>query len=586
MRQHIPAGGVRSFRFLLTWHFPNRTPERCGWAAPKGQQKALLGNYYCTLHNDAWAVAEYVSANLPGLEQKTRDFVSILERSTLPNAVKDAASANLSTLVSNTSFRIADGSFHGFEGSGDRSGLGFGSCTHVWNYEVATQFVFPSLARSMREISFGYATDAEGHMDYRHKLPLGYEHGEVAAADGQMGQIVKLYLDWILSGDNAWLQRQWPGAKRALAFAWQPGGWDERKSGVMDGAQHNTYDVAFFGPNPMCSTWYLAALRAMAQMADAMKEPDLSNECRRMFEEGSRWIDANLFNGEYYVQHIRAIPQEKIAAGLVEAPVARDTGNPPFQLGESCFVDQLIGQHFATIAGLGELLDPANIRKSLVSIYRNNYKRTLIHHVNVLRTYALNDQAGVVICDFAEGKKPEIPMFYCGEVWSGLEYSAAVLMITHGMVDEGLEFIQNTRMRYDGEKANPYDESEYGRHYARPMASWAAIPMLSGFHYDARVHRMELAPRLKASRFECFWSAAAAWGSFERTPRTLTVVAAGGTLIVNELSVSPSLPSGDLKVTSGGREIAHTVSRQNDGLLLQFSKPLNIGSTTPLRIEV
>ena len=34
----------------------------------------------------------------------------------------------------------------------------------------------------------------------------------------------------------------------------------------MEGVQSNTYDVDFYGPNPMCETWYLAALRACAEM--------------------------------------------------------------------------------------------------------------------------------------------------------------------------------------------------------------------------------------------------------------------------------------------------------------------------------
>ncbi len=208
-------------------------------------------------------------------------------------------------------------SFHGSEGCGDKLGLGFGSCTHVWNYEVATQFLFPSLACSKRETSFGYSTDAEGHMDSRHKLPLGNEHWGAAAADGQMGQLVKLYFDWIFLGDDDWLRRQWPAAKRALAFASRPGGWDEGKSGVMDGVQHNTYDVVFNGANPMCGTWYLAALRAMERMAVAMGDRNLADDCLQMCSEGSRWIDANLFNGEYYIQ--KSVPSLQKESPVVSA---------------------------------------------------------------------------------------------------------------------------------------------------------------------------------------------------------------------------------------------------------------------------
>ena len=586
IRQIIPAGGSRSFRFLLAWHFPNRTPERCNWDESKGKEKVLLGNFYATQYQDAWAVAEHVSANLGDLERRTRDFVATLQRSTLPDVVKEAASANLSTLVSNTSFRIADGSFHGFEGCGDTGGLGFGTCTHVWNYEVATQFLFPTLARSMRETSFGYATDAEGHMDFRHFLPPSNERWGAAAADGQMGQIVKLYLDWILLGDDEWLRRQWPAAKRSLAYAWRPGGWDERKFGVMDGVQHNTYDVEFHGPNPMCSGWYLAALRAVAQMAEAMGDSDLARDCRRMYEQGSRWIDANLFNGEYYIQQIRSIPQDKIASGL-QIKGTKNAIHPEYQIGDGCQVDQLIGQYMATIAGLGDLLSPTHIRKTLASIYRYNYKRSLMHHASVQRVFALNDEAAMVICDYSRGTRPEVPMPYYAEVMTGFEYSAAVLMLANDMVDEGVECIGNIRRRYDGEKANPFDETEFGRHYARAMASWAAIPVLSGFRYDARKGHMDLAPKLNTDGFQCFWSTPAAWGSFALDRGRLTLSTVAGAVSLKEVMVSPSLQSvqGKLKVTSGDREIAHRASSQDGGTLFEFSSAVIVDLTRPLVVQ-
>jgi non-lysosomal glucosylceramidase len=586
IRQWIPGGSARSFRFLLTWHFRNRTHERCGWDALPGMEKALLGNFYCTRFADAWGVAEHVSGNLQDLEERTRHFVAIVKRSTIPDEVKDAACANLSTLVSNTSFRIADGSFQGFEGCADRTGSGFGTCTHVWNYEVATQFLFPSLARSMRETSLGAATDAEGHMDFRHYVPPSKQHWGAAAADGQMGQIVKLYLDWTLLGDDEWLRRHWPATKRALAYAWRPGGWDERKFGVMDGVQHNTYDIEFYGPNPMCGTWYLAALRATERMAEAMGDHDLAGSCKQMFERGSRWIDANLFNGEYYVQQIRGIPADRIASGLRIGVGATDTMHPQFQVGDGCLVDQLVGQYMATVCGLGDLLDSAHIRKTLGSIYRYNYKRSLMHHASVQRVYALNDEAALVICDFTKGTRPEVPMPYYAEVMTGFEYSAAVLMLAYGMVDEGVECIRNIRRRYDGEKADPYNEAEAGRHYARAMASWAAIPVLSGFRYDARADRMELAPRIDTEAFECFWSAPCAWGNFELTPQRLALTTAAGAISLKELMIVPFhyTGRGTLKVMSAERAIEHNASPQNGGILLKFLPALEVDSTRPLLV--
>ena len=109
----------------------------------------MIGNYYATRFKDAWAAIIYTAAHLEDLEARTRTFTRALRESTIPAAVKEAASANLSTLATTTSFRTADGEFHGFEGSDDTLGCCFGNCTHVWNYETATPFLFPSFARSL-----------------------------------------------------------------------------------------------------------------------------------------------------------------------------------------------------------------------------------------------------------------------------------------------------------------------------------------------------------------------------------------------------------------------------------------------------
>ena len=174
-QQSIPPGGSAEFTFLLAWHFPNRTPEWCGWDFPPGEGQTIIGNYYATRFKNAWEVAAYTAMNLQSLESRTRTFANAFAASTLPSAVKEAASANLSTLATTTCFRTADGEFHGFEGSDDHRGCCFGNCTHVWNYETATAFLFPSYARSLREAAFGYSMDEQGGMRFRQMLPDGID---------------------------------------------------------------------------------------------------------------------------------------------------------------------------------------------------------------------------------------------------------------------------------------------------------------------------------------------------------------------------------------------------------------------------
>jgi hypothetical protein len=210
-----------------------------------------------------------------------------------------------------------------------------------------------------------------------------------------------------------------------------------------------------------------------------------------------------------------------------------------------------------------------------------------MRHASVQRVYALNDEAALVICDFTKGTRPAVPMPYYAEVMTGFEYSAAILMLAYGMVDEGVTCIVNIRRRYDGEKANPYNEAEAGRHYARAMASWAAVPMLSGFRYDARARRMELAPRIHVGAFQCLWSAPGAWGNFELTPRKMTLTPAAGSIWLKDLLIAPFSPSseGNLKVAIAGREIKHSAVSQAGGVILQFSETVIVEPTRPLVVQ-
>jgi uncharacterized protein (DUF608 family) len=593
LRQAVPAGQTREFRFLFTWHFPNRTPAWSGWKSPKGEENVVLGNYYCTRFANAWSAVEYVTANLPDLEAKTRSFVAAIRDSTLANSVKDAATANLSTLVSNTSFRIADGSFHGFEGCGDNGGLGFGTCTHVWNYDVATQWVFPSLARSMRETSFGEAMDATGKMDFRHYLPPGKEHGN-SAADGQMGQIVKLYFDWRLCGDTDWLRKQWPGAKLAMQYAWRPGGWDADQDGVMEGVQHNTYDVEFYGPNPICETWYLAALKAMAVIASAMGDDEFSSKCAGLFQRGSQWTDANLFNGEFYVQKIRKIAIAEVAPDLLpdqdEDSDAKDAlAGLKFQLGEGCHIDQLAGQYMASVAGLGDLLTPEHLHKTLQSMLRYNAKPDLYAYVSLERTYALNDEPALVLCDYSKGGRPRMTAPYWSEVWTGLEYEAAALMISHNMPNQGIQVIENVRRRHDGKRRNPYAETEFGRHYARAMASWASVPALSGFHYDAIDKRLAVTPPTEVHQaFRSFWSVPSGWGRVERIAQgsstRFSLEPVAGTIVVQRMVLAwPQPVSLPIAINVGSRSMTVTPGNEGNTITLTFEVPVEVTDQLPMR---
>ena len=588
LKRTIAAGQTASFEFLVGWRFANRTPEWIGWEAPAGEGKTVIGNAYAARFKSAWDAVSYTARNLEKLEARTRMFTAALRDSTIPAAVKEAASANLSTLATTTCFRTADGEFHAWEGSDDQWGCCFGNCTHVWNYETATAFLFPSFARSLRRSAFGYSMDDAGAIHFRQMLPEGKGRSGFAAADGQMGQIIHAWLDWKISGDDALLESTWPRAKKALEFAWVAGGWDANRDGVMEGVQHNTYDVEFYGPNPMCGIYYLGALRACEEMARAAGDVASAGTYKDLFDKGSKWIDANLFNGEFFVQKVRGFRTDEIARNLRSSMGSENTETPEYQVGGGCLADQLIGQYLADVGGMEALVSAENIRATLRSIYKYNYKATLAAHDNVERTYALNEEAAVVVCDYGKAERPHIPFPYYAEAWTGQEYLVAALMMNWDMVKEGLECVENVRARFDGEKRNPWDEPECGHHYARALSSWSTVVAMSGFFYDGPAGAIVAIPKTPRDSFACLWATGTGWGTYSLRKRNgdtqLSIKVLHGGLACRSCEIAAS---GETAVVDiGGRTRKNELGRKGDRVVVTLDETLRLAANDELRIMV
>jgi len=223
----LQPGEATTLPILLTWHFPNfqkywasaQACDECGPGQPQWR------NFYASQWQDASDVAHYYAVNEDRLYGATKAFAKALLESTVPDHVLDALSSQASILHSPTVLRLEDGTFYGFEGCHGHAGCCEGSCTHVWNYAQTVAFLFPSLERSLRDADYTYNQRADGHMAFRLQLPLGSPMWEFhAAADGQLGGILKVYRDWLISGDDDWLQRLWPKVTKALEYAWQE--WD------------------------------------------------------------------------------------------------------------------------------------------------------------------------------------------------------------------------------------------------------------------------------------------------------------------------------------------------------------------------
>jgi len=526
---NLAANATRTVQFFLTWDFPNRM----NW-----DDKVIVGNYYSSKYSDAWDVIERTLPLLPALEAKTIDFVNLIANSDYPAEVKEAALFNSGTLRSQTTFRDREGNFFGWEGVFAATGSCHGNCTHVWNYEYASPFLFGSLAMNMRQTEYKHALDdSSGLMSFRVGLPFDKKNNwSVAAADGQMGTVMKVYREWQLSGSDNFLRDLYPLVKKALSFAWIEKGWDADKDGVMEGCQHNTMDIEYYGPNPEIGFWYLGALKAAAAMAHYMNDAAFEKTCTGLFTRGSRWIDANIFNGEFYYQKIWPVKSRNdVAKGLTLGMGASDIANPEFQIGEGCLVDQLVGQNMAFVCGLGYLGDSNHIKKALASIWKYNHRRSFGDFFNNMRSYVLGDEAGLVVTAYPDpAKRPAIPLSYGFEAWTGVEYTAAAGMFYVGMDKEANQVIKDIRDRYDGFKRNPFNEEECGNHYVRAMASWSELLALSKFNYSG----VDKTFSITAKPGNYFWSNGYSWGNATVNGSKVTIAVHHGRLSVQTIHFS------------------------------------------------
>ena len=530
---------VKSIRFVVSWNVPNNYvywDNRERFDTPDCiVSKMTWKNYYAKLFEDSVASGVYSIKNWDYLYQKTKLFKDELFSSTVDDVIKEAVSSTISVLKSPTVYRLENGEFYGFEGNHEKSGSCAGTCQHVYNYAYAMCFLFPDLERSVRNLEFTHGMNGDGRTAMRLTLPVCEATkcgSERFCLDGQMGCVIKTYREWKISGDNEWLKSVWTDVKKALEYAWSennPHKWDNDKDGVLEGRQHHTLDMELFGPSSWLEGFYLAALKAASEMARFLGEEDRAEEYLMLFEKGRKWSNENLFNGKYFIQKIdirnKAILEKFDCA---DKYWNEETGEIKYQIDEGSSIDQLTGQWHAHICGLGDIFEREKVHTAVKNMYDMNFKQSMRNVANMWRVFALNDEAGTIMCDYPEGTyKPRIPITYCEECMTGFEYQFAGMLMREGFYDKAIEVVSAIRNRYDGKKRNPWNEIECGSNYARAMASFALLPILSGFTFDLPKFRIGFNPIKKADSFRCVWSLGTGWGNvnIDKTKTTISMKA-------------------------------------------------------------
>ena len=557
----LQPGEEKTIRLMMAWYSPYST-LRAGLGPVSSEQiktdlEKCTGEDGCcdqsSLYYEPWysgrfrsidEVVRYWKMHYNDLKKNTSLFTHSFYSSTLPGEVIEAVAANLSILKSPTVLRQKDGKLWAWEGCHDSSGCCYGSCTHVWNYAQAIPHLFPDLEKSLRETEYLISQNEAGHQNFRTSLPIQPGgHGFHAAADGQLGGIMKMYRDWRISGDTGWMKSLYPSVKQSIDYCISI--WDPKSKGILEEPHHNTYDIEFWGPDGMCTSFYLGALTAIIEMGKVAGD-DVSRYIT-LQQRGIQFLENDLFNGEFFIQKITVegleaddpVTASKIGINMDYSPEAiqlLQKEGPKYQYGTGCLSDGILGAWMGKMAGLDDFVDDKKVRSHLNAVHKYNLRKDLSDHVNPQRPgYGLGKDGGLLLCTWPNGGDLTLPFVYSNEVWTGIEYQVASHLMLHGEVEKGLEVVREVRKRYDGRIRNPFNEYECGHWYARAMASYGLLQGLTGVRYDAVDQIVYIDS--KVGDFTSFLSTAEGFGTVELKNGKATLNVVFGNIPVKEIVI-------------------------------------------------
>lgn len=574
----LKPGEDKVITMALAWYFPNGKnggfmDKWDAWG--KGDWEGN-GNKYATYWNDITELTSYLRTNYRELENHSKLFSKTLFKTNLPVWLVERLASQLSILKSRTVFHDKDDYVGLWEGTGGCDGSCAGNCNHVWHYAQGHARMFPELGKKIRTQTFE-TMHPNGQIAYRQ--PAGS-----FAFDGQCGDILGAYREYLLSEDNSWLLKYYPDIKKAMNYVVTE--YDNDKDGwLSDKPKHTTYDASMSGNPSFLSSLYLSALKASEQMAYVANDLQQAKTWGGIAEQSAKKQRDSLWNGEYFYQ----IPGEKRATDYENA----------------CHSDQLLGQWWADQLGLGSLYPDYKIKKATESILKYNFKSTLTNYYQGHRTFALPDEAGMVVSTWPNNDKTPYASGYSGEVWTTFEYTIGAQLIKYNEIQDALTILRSGYKRYDGKlrtgytgawgnfgfSGNPFGDDECGQFYGRALSQWSVWLAAQGFEYNGPKGIVGFNPKWKPEDHQSFFTVAKGWGLFtqKRTNRKQenTIELTYGELSLSTINLVVDRETvQSVSILLNGEKINFTFKNKENKVVINFkSVVLNAGDKVEIILE-
>jgi len=260
--------------------------------------------------------------------------------------------------------------------------------------------------------------------------------------------VLMVYRDFVFTDrkDMAFLQYTWPSIKESLSYLEQ---FAHTGDGIPqnDGYPDQTYDEwVVRGESAYCGGLWLAALRAAEEMGGILGDTQSAAKYHELFVRGQASYIKHLWNGEYFLYDTDSEYKDDIQA------------------------EQLAGQWYANMTGLGNLVPMEMQKKALKKVFDFNVMKFGKGEMGAVSGMAAN---GHII--------QKLDNQQVGEVWTGATFSVAALMLSDGMKEEayrtawGVYHVVYETKGYWFRTPEAYDITGNFRAsmYMRPAGIWA-----------------------------------------------------------------------------------------------------------------
>lgn len=215
--------------------------------------------------------------------------------------------------------------------------------------------------------------------------------------------VLLVYRDYVLSGsaDTDFLQYTWPAVRESIAYLKQ---FDTDGDGIPEnqGYPDQTYDEwVVRGASAYSGGLWLASLRAAEEIAKKLGDAKAAGDYRALFLKSQASYIQKLWNGEYF---------------------RYDTGS---DYRENIQADQLAGQWYANMTGLGDLVPHEMQISSLKKIFDYNVMKFADGSMGAVN--GISTDGKLIILKSNQQVQ---------EVWSGTTMGLAGLMLSEGMTEE------------------------------------------------------------------------------------------------------------------------------------------------------